>query len=241
MTTSTGTPARNGTTTAQRSASIAKALCRPRDWWSPTERDVARRFPADVAGHVLDIRRDDGNFRHLTFAKPGTGIMHFHLTTWPGYLAISGDMGSFTFCRETDMFAWFRSSTYVNVGYWTEKAVALDRYCDNGGEAHSEDVARAWLESRFAEWQASLEPEDDDVRQELACGLDRLLEVCSDADLLRDALDGFRVDGMPQFSFSDLWEDSWNAPDYHLVWCLYAIAWGIRMYDTVKAKGDERD
>lgn len=46
--------------------------------------------------------------RHLRFAIPGTGFYSFDIVTWPGHLAISGDLESFTFTRLPDMFDFFR-------------------------------------------------------------------------------------------------------------------------------------
>jgi len=66
-------------------------------------------FLRDVAEHAMLLIRDDGVSRHVRFAQPGTGCMHFDLITWPGYLCYTGDMGTYVFQRLTDMFEFFRT------------------------------------------------------------------------------------------------------------------------------------
>lgn len=53
--------------------------------------DVLERFKKSVIEHEMIVVRNDGLHRHLTFKSPRTYNHHFHITTWPGYLAISGD------------------------------------------------------------------------------------------------------------------------------------------------------
>lgn len=226
------------TATRKTPAGLAAALCEPQTWWTATEREVAGMFAGDVAGHAMTVRRDDGLYRHVTFANPGTGIRHFHLTTWPGYLAVSGDMGAFMFTRELDMFGFFRASRYVNTGYWAEKMVAQDRWCAPGGKVYSPAAAKAWLRDQFAEWAGQLDPDgpvDTGIRGHLTQGLAGLLEAADVEDELRAGLEDFTVDGFPDARFSDVWELSWNETDYHLQWVLYAIRWGIGVYDMGKA------
>jgi hypothetical protein len=92
--------------------------------------DAAERFAVDAAHHVMKIRRDDGLYRHLEFrrfAPPRQGepprlqsFYWFDLVTWPGHLAIDGDMNGYQFARTEDMFGFFRGNR-INPGYWAEK------------------------------------------------------------------------------------------------------------------------
>lgn len=89
---------------------------------------VAKAFPIDTAKHELLILHDDGVYRHLRWREPGTrrwthGV---DITTWPGHLAISGDMGSYVFHREHDMVGFFRGKE-PSFTYWAEKVVAQDQ------------------------------------------------------------------------------------------------------------------
>lgn len=86
------------------------------------------RFIRDVSSHQLSVIRDNGLYRHLRFSRPNTRAYSFDIVTWPGYLAVTGDMGTWTFSRITDMFEFFtdthfgrRDSFHINPGYWSEK------------------------------------------------------------------------------------------------------------------------
>lgn len=83
-------------------------------------------FRKDVAQHRMTVIHDHGVHRHLRFGKPGDSNLSFQITTWPGYLCYSGDMGCYVFFRVEDMFRFFRGER-INPGYWAEKVQAEDR------------------------------------------------------------------------------------------------------------------
>ncbi len=73
-----------------------------------TEQRVAKVFALNTADHELTTLHDDGIYRHILMSKPGTGLYRYELITWPGHLAISGDLDSYVFARVDDMFTFFR-------------------------------------------------------------------------------------------------------------------------------------
>jgi hypothetical protein len=74
------------------------------------------------ADHTLEVIRDDGLYRHLRCRKSGTWVYGFDVVTWPGYLTVCGDIGTWVFSRERDMLPWFEASgDRINPGYWSEK------------------------------------------------------------------------------------------------------------------------
>lgn len=83
--------------------------------------DTSSRFLVDTAFHRLEIIRDDGLYRHLRMKQPGTSCYYFDVITWPGYLTVTGDMGTWTFSRIADMFDFFGPwQDGINTGYWSE-------------------------------------------------------------------------------------------------------------------------
>ncbi|MGC5012599.1 hypothetical protein ACLQ2R_17685 [Streptosporangium sp. DT93] len=90
-------------------------------------RDIAERFARETANHVMEIKRDDGLYRHLRFKHPEHGSYWFDLITVPRALIFRGDGESFVFSRIDDMFEFFRSglwsdgSIHINAHYWAEK------------------------------------------------------------------------------------------------------------------------
>ena len=90
------------------------------------------QFKGETANHGLTVLHSDGLYRHLRMSAPGTGIWHWDVITWPGHLAIDGDIGlGLIFSRDIDMIEFFaaglRHATYddgapqISIGYWAEK------------------------------------------------------------------------------------------------------------------------
>ena len=50
------------------------------------------QFLKDASRHELIIHQEQGLYRHLAFARPDNSAYYFYLPTWPGYLAITGEM-----------------------------------------------------------------------------------------------------------------------------------------------------
>lgn len=207
----------------------------------PIETRVAERFKLDTAKHQLAVLHEDGLYRHLRLQQPGTGHHWFDLITWPGALAIKGDMGSYTFSRSSDMLDFFRRSAYngaPNLSYWEEKLDAADAH--SGVRAYSEDLLRQYIaDDLTACAEAASAAYMDGLREELD---DELLGEYSGWFLgdEGDALAGvrqfsYRPDGEEPFSFDPT---EWVVTEYawHYMWCCHAIVWGIAAYDRAKAE-----
>ena len=91
-----------------------------------------RQFAAETKDHGLSVLHSDGLYRHLRMKRPGTGIWHWDVITWPGRLCIVGDIGDgLVFSREDDMIDFFRTSLrsgrysdgapQISISYWAEK------------------------------------------------------------------------------------------------------------------------
>lgn len=89
------------------------------------------QFKASTIGHELHTFHDDGLYRHLRVAAPGTSIWHWDIITWPGHLCIDGDIGDgLVFSRDPDMIDFFAKglrstfsdgAPWIDVRYWAEK------------------------------------------------------------------------------------------------------------------------
>lgn len=201
----------------------------------PTDIDQAR-FLADVAQHQITIVHDDpaAALRVIRFARPGSSIMAFTLTTWPGYLAFSGDMGTYVFARLRDMFEFFRPpvpkdgaarALEINPGYWSEKVEAA---CRDGVKEFSFDVFRR----RVGEWL-----DDRDASAETRAAVDEALAGdLSDrgADAASEWACDFR-DAAGRRVFQDFWEVDCTEYTFRFIWCCFALVWGIDQYDRATA------
>lgn len=185
-------------------------------------------FLKDVAKHVMTVIRDDGVHRHLRFAIPDSGNMHFDIVTYPWHLCYSGDMGCYVFSRIEDMFKFFRGKDEgplrINESYWGEKLEAVDR--PDGYREYQPEL----LEAHVKEWLDEVKA-DDELRQEVQ---DHVLGYAHDGEhAARQALTDFEHDR--HRPFQDTWECNFSAYTFRYVWCCYALVWGIRQYDAAKS------
>lgn len=185
-----------------------------------------QRFLNEVANHEMTVLIDNGTHRHIRFRRPGTSCMGFDLVTWPGYLAVSGDMGDFMFTRLPDMFEFFRDPQFnvgqplhINPQYWAQKCRA------GKTEEYSADRFKEAISYRLDEMEASPE-----LRQEVE---ENVLPAGHDGEYAAHlAARDFEHDGRQVFP--DFWEWRLREHTYHFIWICYAIAWGIRHYDSAK-------
>lgn len=206
------------------------------------EKKVLNQFIRNVVAHSLSVVRDDGVYRHLRFQRPGTNSYYFDLVTWPGYLTVTGDMGTWTFSRTEDMFEFFtsahfgkRESFQINPGYWSEKFEA------GTGHGHHETPCYEFDEDSF-----------DECLQEW---LTAYLEGCDDEDDAQQAKEsieeltgnGYRTEQDAFYALKDacfprnvstyeIAEGMGQTMTYsfHYLWICYAIVWGIERYRTTK-------
>lgn len=190
------------------------------------------QFLKDVEDHKVEILLDNGIYRHLKASDNGSSIMHFHITTWPGYLCISGDMGCHVFSRLSDMFQFFRRGSgdisAINPGYWAEKVQAADR---DGVEEFSFEK----FKSKLLEYIDDSAEENALTESEKAALLEAFEDEVLSADdcevRARDAADNFEHEG---FRFYDLWEYNFSEYTDRYLWSCYAIVWAIAQYDSMK-------
>lgn len=189
--------------------------------------EVADRFKKSVIEHEMIVVRNDGLHRHLTFKSPRTYNHHFHITTWPGYLAISGDVGCYVFARLPDMFQFFRGER-INPGYWSEKLQSIER---NGGyREFSEDQFHEAIKSDFDQW-----PFDDDEQKAKAWEALQESDLSEDSnpesleDAVRTAMDyKCPVTGS---GFGDFWDHQLEGYTFRFLWCCHAVRWAVGEVD----------
>ncbi len=190
------------------------------------------RFVEDTASHQLQIRLDQGIYRHLQCRKPGDSCYHFSIVTWPGYLAVSGDMGEYIFCRLHDMFSFFRSPKgEINIPYWAEKCEAADTN-GRGIQEYDVDTARELVNRRLRDRY-----EGKRARYRDALKIARE-EVNFDDGQVRfyDSLMALQLPGCAGPDIFDS-EDMEGTEEYtfHFIWVLHGIVWAINQYDAQKA------
>lgn len=199
-------------------------------------------FLKDVATHEMIVLRDEGLYRHVRFKRPDTMCMHFDLVTWPGYLAYSGDMGSYVFSRLADMFEFFRRPEHcryqIDMRYWAEKVQASDK-CD-GIEEFSEELFERAVYGDLVEWiRENRGRTTKEERRELwDAVVSEVIGADSDSGGYRKQVAAHdfyhRVNDRMRFDFSDFGEHSVTDYTQRFAWCCQALAWGIKQYDDAK-------
>lgn len=195
---------------------------RPETSYERELRSAAEHFEAERSEHEMKVLLDlapDQPYRHIRFAKPGTGIWSWSLITWPGHLAITGDLQSFTFSRIHDMFDFFRGAN-INPGYWSEKLVAGTADTKFTEERYVERVTEAINDS------APTTPDPDAFR---AAAHDELLATKpTHREEAYDLLLDFEHAG--RRPFEDAYEWDLGGYDHHFLLACHAIQYGIRVY-----------
>lgn len=176
-------------------------------------------FLSDVASHRMAVRHASGGYRHLTFSRYNSNNQSFAIVTWPWHLCITGDMGTWVFDRDEDMFEFFRG-TQIKPEYWEEKIEAEDR---NGTREFSLDHFRAEAIRRVAGWYDG----DREVAEALA-SLEEELEGAENQQQASIALMEWSHRGNC-FDVSELPDGMvWT---FRYLWACHAIQWAIKQYD----------
>lgn len=188
------------------------------------------RYEEDTREHSMRVLRDDGLYRHVRFSAPKTVMYRFDLVTWPGYLAIVGDVEDHLFARLPDMFQFFESAVHhrtrtgkphINPDYWSEKLQG-----PNAGRS-TQVYSRALYETQVLEWlEEHADSSDPGV---LKAAVQEQLLDCPPHDV-REAMERlhrFEYAGLRIYEPYD-----WRLTEFsgHFLWCCWAIVDGIRQY-----------
>lgn len=212
--------------------------------------ESAARFARDTADHELTILQDAGLYRHLRFQAPKRGFYWFDLITWPGHLAVVGDVDhGYMFARVEDMFDFFRSP-HLHPDYWAEKI-------RSGGSVkdYSEKECQTLINEAVQKWERDVYP-DKLVAYEAdldACGKSyprlasppvaptppaQIREMIAGWDLSYEASARDLLGELEQLGVaSDTWEWDLSDWDWSYLWQCHAIRWGIARYDEAKTGG----
>ena len=195
------------------------------------------QFLKDIASHQLTVNLDQGVFRDLTIARPNTVSMHYNITTRPGYLVITGDMGSFVFSRLDDMFNFFRSDDgyEINLGYWGEKVEA--------GEVRKFDIdiANSSVQQYLTNFLEDLDLSDPDDRNKSKQALEAINDFISGTQGMGEfefwnEIHSWDSDEAGGLDLTDFFESTTTKATYHYIWCCYAIVHAIKLYDAEMSK-----
>lgn len=163
----------------------------------------------NFANHKIEQRLNQGMFRSWRCKADGTWVRGFDITTTPGTIIVTGDIGELIVQRSDDMIAWARGSVH-SIDYFAEK---VPRSMETG--EFCVEVAKEFL----SELRSDLR-DTGDLDEETK---DKIAE-------LRNILDGDEVaDFQTELYLSGLVDgcDMPNLKNYtsNFLWCREAVIW----------------
>jgi hypothetical protein len=182
---------------------------------------IAANAREAFAHHKIEVRLDQGLFRNWRCAKPGTGYYCFNVSTEPGRLFVTGDVGTMVWEREPDMIPWARGAIH-SIDYFASKVP---------GEIRTHqwecDVAADWLDAEKKELQAAFALDGDPrtpKRLEAVENLREWLEERPDEASFNQSLFDSGLVTDCNFPRLHCWTPSF-------LWCREAVAWLLGKLD----------
>ena len=200
------------------------------------EENVQNRFAEETKTHQMKVELDQGVYRSILFRNLDSLDYHYRLTTFPGHLVISGDMGTFVFSRLYDMFEFFGEDGHIDLRYWSEKIEDGRERAKEFSFNEFKKVALDWFDQERYFYNQEFDCYDHDItdedwdkdREDLILKLDwMILDNCPVG-----ALGALREYETPRksISFEDVYESDCQVYTYHFQWLCLAIRESIKQY-----------
>jgi hypothetical protein len=172
---------------------------------------------------------DDGLYRHLRF-RAESWAYGYDIVTWPGYLAITGDVGDYVFSRVADMFGFFRSDQgRINPTYWAEKIPNRD--AARGTRRFEASRVRPRIMEWFYDGPANELSYNDGVKLLAAMEEQIFSWGTEDPQVVHTRLTEFEHQGIRLY---EPWDFDFEEWDWTYLWSCWAIVQGIAQYDWAK-------
>lgn len=176
----------------------------------------------DDRDYQMKIVLDQGVHRHLEFKHNNSSDGHFNITTWPGHLCISGDMGSYVFSRVHDMVDFF-SGDYVNPQYWEEKVQSQSKFGSGCKEFNFDTFHKSVKESLT---ELLSDEYDEKTREEAKDYLDSLEHVEEDEYGAVEFVRSIHIDDIDTYE----WCSSCDEYTFHYLFACHAINFACNTY-----------
>lgn len=176
--------------------------------------------------HALTIHREDGLYRHLQIVDLKGGQRRFDIVTWPKYLTIAGERGSYTFFNGADdVLPLF--DRQVNPGYWAEKLVSTH---PDSIETYDDLRFLRWVVQDF--WQRSRTMNQEQTTDWWDSLCTWLLSDWAIASFLNEAsvLDALKYVNAPRGHYDNAQQGMWDTNCFSFEYNLAVILAGVRAY-----------
>ena len=165
--------------------------------------DVVRDKIAKIAHHEIEEKLIQPPYRHIRCGRPKSVVFHFNVTTFPGRLVVSGDIGFMAWERCEDMFTW-APGAIKSIDYFEEKVPR-----ELGTKEYEPDLAREVLTELIDEDKDLMSYEEHcertDKIKDCMRHVDEGIEVLSQEVYQSDLFDGCDFPDFTTFSSRFLW------------------------------------
>lgn len=143
---------------------------------TPAEKTIRELSSEAFKDHTITERMRSGLFRSWRCQRPGSWNYGFDITTTPGYLIITGDLGCMIVSREADMLPWCRGAI-DSTHYFASKV--------QDGETHeySPEICVQWCREQLERDDLSEDDREslqEAIRMSGDTGRDGILEITRD-------------------------------------------------------------
>jgi hypothetical protein len=193
---------------------------------------IKEDFDKYAEKYEMTINMDSGVHRNILFKMPDTREGFFYLTTWPDYLCISGDYGTYVFERAHDMFNFFGTGS-INPGYWAEKLEGVDR-CDGYKKFDFDAFCKCVDEYIEDYWEYESDEEKIGVKEDVDFHIKS--EDIKSIDVAAQKIWDYKSPHGHTFeNFGECFGGGGTEDyTYRYIWCLFAIVYGIKRYRESK-------
>lgn len=191
-----------------------------------------KTFREESAGHQLKVLHDDGLYRHLRMAEPGTRMWSWDIVTWPGHLATSGDVADgYTFSREPDMIGFFGKEKGLRP-YFSDGAPSIDfRYWAEKLQGEQRDTVKEYKHDLFVQYVKETLEDEKEYGEELSQErIDELVAEARGAD--ENPLGALQWLEQYPDHFSDPWDHSFRDYTFTFQLACYAVNAAVQAYLT---------
>lgn len=185
----------------------------------PEEQAIRELSDDSFKDHQITELSRNGVFRSWRCGRPSSGTYRFFITTYPGVIVVTGDIGDLIVERVYDMLPWCRDAV-DSTEYFAQKvphAIPTKEF--------SLDVLRAWIAEMLVDEECNL----------LAGGRELLQEADEDAQSGEYGEEHFYRELADIFDGAD--PPSWQAWNSNFLWCRDAIRWFVMNHSEPEITG----
>lgn len=184
------------------------------------EESVRKRLGKRFEKFEIKELSRNGVYRSWFCSEPGTWDCSFTITTIPGYLFVTGDLGDLVVARCYDMLPWCRGSVH-STHYFSEKVSSQMETTE-----FSHEVLREWIDEELKEIRARKE-DGEEISDD-----DEIIELLTEA-----TESGIEDEGEAYFrhKFSEVYDGgdppSWDMWKHRFLTCREAVRWFVTHHD----------